>query len=245
MTRIGVCDDNAEISAKIAGIINEAFSTHGISFETEAFTDGSSLLKRHMISPFDTLFLDIDMPETGGFDIAKILRDGFSDCLIVFVTSHSELVYDSLDFQPFNFIRKNSDMPLEESIPKIVSKLVANLRQGDTLLIKYRLSNKIPVRIRDIICIESSAHYLNYRIAEKGTVRQVVSRGSISEWQEFFESYNFARVHKGFIVNLSHIRYLNYGRHEVVLSEGTAVPIGKKYKSDLEEKYSLFLRRKL
>lgn len=244
MARIGVCDDNAELCEKIAETVREAFSAHGDGYCVESFSDGATLIAENVREPFDALFLDIDMPDTGGFDVAKSLRDGFSQCLIVFVTSHSELVFDSLDFQPFNFIRKNSGVPLSESIPRIVNKLVYHLRQAETILIEDRFQRKMPVRIRDIICIESTGHYLRYSICECGEVKELVSRGVIAERQEFFENYSFVRAHKGFLANLSHIRYLSAGKRELEMSCGITVPLGRLYKSDVEEKYDLFLRRK-
>lgn len=245
MARIGVCDDNAEFTKMIADIVKKSFLELGNDFEVESFTDGMALIEKNRFDPFDVLFLDIDMPNVGGFDIAKMLRDDFSKCIIVFVTSHAELVFDSLDFQPFNFVRKNSGVPLSESIPRIVNKLAFHLKQDETILIEDEHLRKTPVRIRDIICIESCGHYLKFSISERSDVKVMLSRGSLAERQEFFESYSFARVHKGFLVNLSQIKYLSIGKREIELSGGITVPIGKIYKTEVEEKYSLYLRRKL
>ena len=244
MTRIGICDDSIELSKRIAEIVAEAFLSLGVVCEIESFTDGGALIERNLAAPFDVLFLDIDMPVISGFDIAKTLRDGFSDCLIVFVTSHPELVFDSLDFQPFNFVRKDSGQPLAESIPKVVGKLAFQLRQDETLLIEDVGQKKTPVRIRDIICVESVGHYLRYSVFENGLVRNVKSRGGLSERQEFFENRDFVRAHKGFLVNMSQIRYFSSSRREIELNGGITVPIGKLYKSSVEERYSVFLRRR-
>lgn len=245
MARIGVCDDDPNISESIAELVDKAFRERGYICDVESYSDGLTLLGHNQLKPFDVLFLDIDMPQVGGFDIAKSLREKFSDCLIVFVTSHSELVYDSLDFQPFNFIRKNSGVPLKESIPKVVGKLAYYLRQEETVRIEDKSCGIITVKIRDILCIESSGHYLIYSILRDGAVKKIISRGSISEREEFFANYSFARAHKGFLINLSRISYIGTKRHEAELSGGVTVPIGKKYKSELEEKYSLFMRRKI
>lgn len=245
MTRIGVCDDSPELCEKISKTVGEAFAALGGGFELKSFTDGGELLKYNAGAPFDVLFLDIDMPRPNGFDIAKSLREGFSDCLIVFVTSHSELVYDSLDFQPFNFIRKNSGVPLETSIPAIAGKLFCRLRQGDTVLIEDRHLGEVPVKIREIACLESSGHYIIYSLVSgspENPPKKLVSRGSIAEREKFFEGYGFARAHKGFIVNLSQIKRLNTSKREAELSGGISVPIGKKYRAELKEKYTLFLR---
>ena len=239
--RAGVCDDSMELSRKIAEIVKNSFENIGVSCEVEAFSDGSELLNDQAIKPFDVLFLDIDMPGLSGFDIARRLRFEGSDCIIVFVTSHAELVYDSFDFQPFNFIRKSSGLPLEKSIPKIADKLSARLMQSKTVTVVDRDSGKVTLRVGDIIYIESSGHYLIYNAAGR---EKIISRGIISEREEFFGEYGFARVHKGFLVNLSHVVRMNIQKREVELTGGVRVPIGKSLKNRAEEKYTLYLRRK-
>lgn len=245
MPRIGVCDDDPSLCKKIAEIVSEAFLAHDGDYNVEFFTDGVALLAKNQIEPFDALFLDIDMPRVGGFDIAKSLREDFSHCLIVFVTSHAELVFESFDFQPFNFIRKNSGVPLGESIPKIVNKLVYHLKQDEKIIIEDDRSRKSSVFIRDIVYIEGSGHYVIYHISERGHFKRIKSRKSLQECQAFLESYNFVRIHKGYIANLSHITYINNSQREVELMDSITLPLGKLYKQSVDEKYNFFLRTKI
>ncbi len=244
MARIGVCDDSREMSLKIAGLVEKSFGERGYGCTVESFSDGTKLLEQNALAPFDILFLDIDMPGVSGFDIAKELQSELSQCLIIFVTSHAELVYDSFDFRPFNFLRKNSEIPLEESIPRVVEKLAFYIRQEETVVLEDKTRGSITVKIRDIISIESSGHYLIYSIFRGASPEKIMTRGVISEREEFYKNYSFARAHKGFLVNLARTEYLSSGRREAGLSCGITVPIGRKYLSSLEEKYSMYLRRR-
>lgn len=241
-TRIGVCDDNATLSKGIAEIVKSAFSAHKISHTVEAFTDGQALLAQHRLEPFDVLFLDIDMPKIGGFDIAKTLRQDFSRCLIVFVTSHAELVFESLDFQPFNFIRKTSGVPLNESIPQIVNKLICHLKQDEKIIIVDCLQKKHSVYVRDIVYIESSGHYVIYCVQKEGQLVKIKTRAKLSECQDLLEQYSFARIHKSYLVNLRHITHFNNSLKEIELMQKITLPLSKFYKQDADEKYSQFLR---
>ena len=108
--RIAVCDDNTVLLPKLKEIIYDSFSVYTDEFEILIYSSGTLLLNAHKQEPFQIIFLDIDMPKISGFDVAKTLRDDFSNCFIIFITSHSELVYESMDFQPFHFIRKNCEI---------------------------------------------------------------------------------------------------------------------------------------
>ena len=245
MARIGVCDDSIDVSERIAALVRKSFSEHGCNYEIESYSDGAVLLAQNQLRPFDVLFLDIDMPRVSGFDIAKALRDNFSHCLIVFVTSHSELVFESLDYQPFNFIRKNAGIPLNESVPRIVSKLIFHLKQDDTIIIEDTNSRKHSEYIRDIIYIETAGHYLIYKIADGNRVKQIKSRGNFTEYREYFEGHNFVRSHRSYLINLSHIEHINSGKREAEMTNGIILPIGKTFKHTVDEKYDEFLRAKL
>ena len=125
--RIAVCDDDNVMCKYIAQLVKNSFENQNVKTETVSHLNGITLLNEHLSDPFDVVFLDIDMPRMTGFDIAENLRRNFSQSFIVFITSHSELVYESLDYQPFHFIRKSCNIPLSESIPAIVEKLITHM----------------------------------------------------------------------------------------------------------------------
>ena len=116
MIRVVICDDNIVFMNHFKDIVESSLSTYNDDFQISTVSNGNLLLAKHMESEFDIIFLDIDMPDISGFDVAKVLRDNNSRCFLIFITNHSELVYESMDFQPFNFIRKCATI----FFPKIV-----------------------------------------------------------------------------------------------------------------------------
>ena len=104
--RIAVCDDNKVTLDFLCEEIGREFSKTKADFSLDVFENGADFLSQHEKTPFDIVFLDIDMPTINGFEIAERINKNNSS-LIVFVTSHDELVYSSFKFQPFRFIRKN------------------------------------------------------------------------------------------------------------------------------------------
>ena len=54
---------------------------------------------------------------------AEILRKQRRDCYIIFVTNHNELVYGSMEFQPFYFIQKSSVSRLNKDVVNVLNKL--------------------------------------------------------------------------------------------------------------------------
>lgn len=244
MLRIGVCDDNPIQLKNIKKILEISFAKHKGTYEIEAFNDSRVLLHQNSIEPFDALFLDIDMPKLSGFDIAKLLRNDFSHCLIVFVTVHSELVFDSFAFQPFNFVRKNHHISLDESIPPIVDKLVMHLRQSDNITLLDQYERMHPVYIRDILYLEGDDHYVIYHLSDLCNIKESRMREKVSNCLDKYSSYDFVRIHKSLLVNLSHVSYIGKKTNAVQMDNGEVLPVASRYKKDVEERYLHYMRTK-
>ena len=241
--RIAVCDDNNAALKLLNKSIKNAFSKFTDEFNVTVFSDGTVLLNEHKKEPFDIVFLDIDMPVVSGFDIAKSLRDDFSNCYIIFVTSHSELVYESMNFQPFNFIRKNCSVPIDESVFDIVSKLMQHMKQNEKIILEDYNYRKHSVLIRNIIYIESDGHYVTFYALSDGFPIRI--RGSITEHEEKYSKYDFVRIHKKYLINLRYLSQLNYNSNEIILGKiNKHLPLSKRMKKYVQEKYIMYLRTK-
>lgn len=241
MIRIAICDDNDVTLNKLGSIVSDSFIKYTDDFKLNCLSSGALLMDKHMDEPFDIIFLDIDMPEMTGFDVARSLRDNFSLCFIIFVTSHSELVYDSMDFQPFNFIRKNCDIPMEQSVENIVKKLMRHMRQNEKIVLKDDISGRCVVYFREIAYIESSRHYVLYYPVNRE--QPIKMRGSINECEDKYKEYDFVRIHKRYLVNLRFLSDFDGNSNEAVIGKlNKRLPLSKNYKKSVEQKYLLYLR---
>ena len=106
--RIAVCDDNAVFLQFFKSMLANELESRSVKAEIETFTKAESFFYCHGKKPFAAIFLDLDMPEMTGFEVARQLGQN-GNCFVIFVTSHQELVYDSFNFRPLNFICKDPD----------------------------------------------------------------------------------------------------------------------------------------
>ena len=241
MLNIAICDDNVVMLQRIQKAIILCMSRNEVEYKVNIFSNGKTLLQQYNANPFDILFLDIEMPDISGFEIAKQLRDSFSNSYLIFITTHSELVYNSFDFQPFNFIRKTDIIPLEKKIDEIMKKLLVHTKQNDKVVLEDKMSEKCSVYIRDIIYMESSGHYCKFYIKDKE--RPIKQRGTIPEFLETYRHYNFIQIHRGFIINLRYLDEMNLNKNTAKLRNiDFPLPLGRKYKEEADHLYTLYLR---
>ena len=108
MYHFAICEDEKECLNYLAVQIIEAFKECGETIALDQYSGGRNLIDAVMQGRnYDVLFLDIVMPDMDGFEICRKIRTWESDTLVVFISSNEELVFQSFEVQPFNFLRKN------------------------------------------------------------------------------------------------------------------------------------------
>ena len=136
MIGIAICDDDEYTLGIVKTKIDREFAKYTDDYNIKCYSNGMLLLDDNRHTAFDILFLDIDMPKIGGFEIAQQFREGFLQSFIIFVTSHSNLVYKSFDFQPFNFIPKDSPDDFNRTIISVIGKLMEHMKQHKKIVLE-------------------------------------------------------------------------------------------------------------
>ncbi len=239
MLKIAVCDDDRIMLDFVSKNADILLSQNRIEHTLTRFLSGLELLKAHKADPFDVVFLDIIMPETGGFDIAKEMRGLFQKTYIIFVTTESSLVYESFDFQPFYFIPKGSPKILAERLSHVVKRLAIHLSANKRIILKAPYGDEYSIDPMSIISAESSTKYVTYSFTDKPPLK---IRQKLDEAQTALGSYLFVRIHNRFIVNMKFIKRIDYPNLEVTMNDGRTLNISRSYKKELERLYDIYLR---
>lgn len=229
MIRIAIVDDEEIFLNSINFKIKELMQKNEKETEIYIFTDGKSMLEQNEKTAFDIIFLDIDMPEITGIDISRQIRDKHSDIEIIFVSSKEEMVYESIKYTPFRFIRKNR---FENEIQEAIETYLKKRKRNAFSYIFSTENGKKPVAIIDIMYIEVKSHKLYVYFEDSKS--NFTANGNMKDIENILSQYGFIRIHQGFLVNY---RFINLIRQkEVYLDNGTRLPLsrGKYEKTKLE-----------
>lgn len=238
--RIAICDDDRDFLEIFEKYVKVSFEKYSVGFSIYKYTTGTVLLDRHKSAPFDLIFLDIDMPVINGFEVAEQLKKISPSSRFVFVTSHSELVFQSFDFQPFNFIQKGDKKDMLKKIEKVAFQLLREMKQNRKVILEDKNYGRYAVYLKDIKYIESSGHYVKYYIDKKEFPIKI--RGSISELEEQYITADFIHIHRRYLVNLKHIFNVDVGNGVVILDQGEKLPLSRALKDPVNEQYTWYLR---
>ena len=86
VTKVYILDDDVTYSKLLAANLGKAGR-----FQTEVFEDAQSLLNRRSEEPPDVVITDLVMPETGGIEVTRKLRQADPHLPIFVLTAHAEM----------------------------------------------------------------------------------------------------------------------------------------------------------
>ena len=242
--RIAICDDDVRFLDQFEKKIIEKLESYTANYEICKFTNGASMLAIHKQAEFDVVFLDIDMPVESGLSVAREFRNSFDSVYIIFVTNHSNYVYDSFDVQPFNYIMKTNNHAFEDKLNSVFKLLFNHMKQNQTIIIDDNKLGNISLSYKEIVFIESRKHYCIFHIKSHKTAISVIKvRKSIGDLEEELKDYDFIRVQKKYIVNLSHVISMDKNNHIVNLRNDVIVKLGPTYKQKAEVDFLNYLRK--
>ena len=148
MIRILFCDDDpAFVSSFLPAVKRQAQSVLELKDDELCctyFQKGRELLDHLEKNEADLLFLDIDMPEMSGFELARALKSGKKKPTLVFVSAYDNFVYSAFEFSPFAYLRKER---ISEGIIHILS--TQKLQQRACPLCRAALPWNWPYRLCD------------------------------------------------------------------------------------------------
>ena len=226
--KIAVCDDETKILEDIKSVILNLYPGDDVNL----FSSGEEFLESDD-NP-DVLLLDIDMPGMSGMDVASKLAEKETDTLIVFVTAHDELVYDSFKYHPFAFVRKTY---LREELSGVLKDCRLKIDKKNKRYVFKSGSETVSLSLDEILYFESFANYLTV----KTKTLEYKTRSTISGAQSELEKNDFLRIHKGFLVNLEHVKTVK--SDELLLDNDETLPIGKSYSEEARKVILKYMRR--
>ena len=86
--KIAICDDEKEFLENIDYAIKTYMNEKGLDYNIDLYNSGKSIMElQKNIVLYDVVFLDINMPEISGLEVAEWIRTYSDDVNIVFITA--------------------------------------------------------------------------------------------------------------------------------------------------------------
>ncbi len=232
MIRIAVCDDERKQVETIVNLLEQNLSEYNVSvYEIDYYISGQEFLESKKLLDYDIVFLDINMPEINGLEVAKMLKLKKPDILLVFITAFMDYALDGYKLEAMRFLLK--DM-LEETLPECVEAVIRKLSlQAQKMNYGFIEGNK-DILVDRILYIESQRHKLLFNVLEAKFV-QYSLYGKLDDIEAELGIYGFLRIHKSFLVNTKYVQ--NIANYRVQLYDGRQLPVPREKFQEVKERY--------
>jgi DNA-binding LytR/AlgR family response regulator len=174
----------------------------------------------------DVMFLDIQLPGMSGLHFLQTLID---PPLTVLTTAYAEHALESYEYNVIDYLLKPISFDrFLKAVNKIVDGKLLNEAvtekevPGDHIFVKAN-SKFFKVNFTTIVYVEGMKDYLKIHTTEN----TLVTHQTMSDIEKILPAKQFLRVHKSYIISLSHIRAI-YGNS--VEMENATIPVGVNYK---------------
>ena len=233
--KIAVCDDDKIVREQIISLIRKELP----DAEIVCFETGEDMIKSQ--EDFVISFLDVQMGEVSGIDVAKHIREeqekkDREKSIIIFVTGYREYMEDAFDVNAFHYLLKPIDekkfhavfsRALKEASAKAEQKKRSVIVKCNGMLKKILLKN--------IYYIESN----NKKVVFHTKDGNVDTYGRMEDWESELGDL-FYRCHRGYLVNLEKITAYNVDTIDVI--NGDSLILARKKYADFIKVYMRYAK---
>jgi two-component system LytT family response regulator len=191
----------------------------------------------------DLVFLDVQMPECGGFDVLELLGNELPT--IIFVTAYDEYALRAFEAGALDYLLKPFDnarfgRALNRAKDRLAHYAPSRPLPAERLVVKSR-GQVLFLNVADIDWIEAAGYYACVHV---GSDTHIIRR-TLLELERDLGDERFSRIHRSIIVNLDRIHGLeiqNGGEYEVVLKSKIRLQLSRRFRKLLQERMDAMSR---
>lgn len=197
------------------------------------------------------VFLDVQMPETDGFEFVEAIR-GENLPTIIFVTAHDQFAIRAFEVNAFDYllkpfsaerlestlkrakeqILKQDNVPTDERLLALLNELKGEEKYLRRITVKER-GKIIFVGVDEVNFIEAQGNYLEL---DTGATSHLI-RMRLHHLEAKLNPQTFVRIHRSTIVNIDQIKEMHplfNGDQTVIMKSGKKLTMTRNYRDNLK-----------
>ena len=232
MITIGICDDEEAYRDHVKKLCGSFLDAQNQECQFIEFASGEEVLA-YQGDKIHLLFLDIEMPGMDGLQVMEKVRGNERIWRIVFVTSHKELRWETIDLKTLAFLEKPVDRIGVETCLKTV---VRENRENIDVSFKT-VDGDCYLKLDQILFIQAQGNYVSVYSKKD----EITGYDSIKAMEAQMKGTTMLRTHKSYLANLQYVEKMS--GVALQMTNGSSIPIGRKYYQSVKEAYFSFIKK--
>ena len=182
--------------------------------------------------PVDLIFLDIQMPELSGLELARILPP---QTRIIFTTAFNQYAIDGYKVNAMDYLLKPISyddflQACNKALEYITSQQIhtTNKEKADRFIFVKSEYKLVRINLDDVLYIEGVKDYVKIYFANGD--KPVMSLMNMKRIEESLPSPEFMRTHRSYIVNMMKVKVIDRLR---IVFDKVYIPISDSYKDEV------------
>lgn len=237
-----ICDDNENVTNQVKEYVQTYARIKQVPIKCKIYNNSNDLLSDLAKGFTANLYLlDIVMPGLNGIFVAKQIRKKNTECVLIFLTNTSEYTYEAYEVDALQYLNK----PITKGrFYRTLDRTLQFLHIDPNNLLPITTKNGLQVlTISEIIFIESNKHILSLYLTTGTLIETKDSAHTITELSNILPSPPFIIPYKGYIVNLTHVSYID--KFHFVTINGSKIPIPSRHYNHIKDIFAEFLLRQM
>lgn len=218
-------------------IIRELLQPHSEIEVVAECANGFEAVKAFAEYKPDLIFLDVQMPKLGGFDVLELIG---TEPIVIFVTAYDQYAMRAFDVHAVDYLLKPiGKQRFEEALARAkgrlgekmpaAQELAAAARPPQQFLERLVVKDGTRVTLIPVTKLDYAEAQDDYvALASQG--KKHLKQQTITSLEACLDPTSFVRIHRSYIVNLERVARIEpYGKDSrlAILSDGTRLPVSR------------------
>ena len=215
--RIAICEDNRNDLAVLTKMLEDS----NINNTYKIYSCSEDLISTYKPYLYDLLILDIFMDGMSGIEAATSIRQIDASVVIAFATTSKDYALESYRLGALKYLEKPVDPNELETL-----LLLALTKKKHINAIEITWEGKTQfIPLANILYIEQNRHKMNVVLLQGTTIS---TYDKVSNYFENLSKKGFYSGHTSYLVNLSHVQYIDESLRSFVMVNEDIIPIRRR-----------------
>lgn len=214
-------------------LVQQAAASLAIQIEVHQFLSGEAFLFALEDHPnWQLAFLDIEMAELNGMEVAHIVREKAPDLELVFATAYAEYAIEGYAVQALDYLLKPISL---EKVTRVLTRFLEEQPTEAIYIIVEIDGQPIRINLDDLIYAEANVGEVKLVLSDQTLLLKM----SLTDFEKKLDD-RFVSTHRSYLVNLQYVSRLL--KTDVALNNGEMVPLSRRRAKEVQAAFIAYYR---